>query len=97
MNAFIGGYWQLSHWKKQLDRKPHKLRPRSGPGCHPCTLAASLVFISALLALPCLQADSMSLARVADPVIITGQELEPVLGSEIRKIRVFAFDREKGV
>ena len=95
MNAFIGGYWQLSHWKKQLDRKPHKLRPRSGPGCHPCALAASLVFISALLALPCLQADSMSLARVADPVIISGQELEPVLGSEIRKIRVFAFDRGK--
>ncbi len=37
----------------------------------------------------------MSLLRVADPVIITGRELEPVLGSEIGKIRLFAFEGVK--
>jgi hypothetical protein len=95
MNAFITVHWQLSHLKKQLDRKLHNVRLRNRPGCHPCVLAAGLIFISALLASPSLQADSMSLARVADPVIITGQELGPVLGSEIGKIRLFAFDGVK--
>ena len=95
MNAFISVYWQLSHWKKQLDQKPHKLCPRRRQRCHCCALAAGLVFIGALLALPRLHADSMSLARVADPVIITGQELAPVLGSEIGNIRLFAFDGVK--
>jgi len=37
----------------------------------------------------------MSLLRVADPVIISGQGLEPVLGSEIGKIRLFAFAGQK--
>ncbi|MGI9321653.1 MAG: hypothetical protein ACR2O5_09595, partial [Thiogranum sp.] len=92
MNALISVHWPLSHWKMQLDRKAHKLRPRCRPGCYPGALAAGLVFIGALLVLPRLHADSMSLLRVADPVIITGQELQSVLGGEIGKIRLFAFE-----
>ena len=92
MNALISVHWPLSHWKMQLDQKAHKLRPRCRPGFYPGALAVGLVFIGALLFLPRLHADSMSLLRVADPVIITGQELQSVLGSEIGKIRLFAFE-----
>jgi len=92
MNVFITLYWQLSRWNKQLDRKADNDRPRRRPGRRCCALAAGFMFTSALLALPALQADSMSLARVADPVIISGQALQPVVGSEIGKIRLFAFD-----
>jgi hypothetical protein len=37
----------------------------------------------------------MSLLRVADPVIITGQALGPVVGREIGKIRLFAIEGQK--
>jgi hypothetical protein len=92
VNAFIALYRHLGHWKKQVDWKPDNVDPGRRPGCRCCVLAAGFVFVGALLFLPFLQAGSMSLARVADPVIITGQELGPVLGSDIGKIRLFAFD-----
>lgn len=91
MSVFIRVYWQFHRWKKRLGLNTNRTDPRQRSGCHYRVLAAGLVFISALFTLPCLKADSMSLARVADPVIIVGQELEPVLGSEIGKIRLFAF------
>jgi hypothetical protein len=79
--------------KRNLDRKQRSIRrPLSRPGCHARSLAAALVLLGPLLAVPPLQADSMSLARVADPVIITGQDMKPVLGDEIEKMRLFAFD-----
>ena len=83
MSVFIRVYWQFHRWKKRLGLNTNRTDPRQRSGCHHRVLAAGLVFISALFTLPCLEADSMSLARVADPVIIVGQELEPVLGSEI--------------
>ena len=60
-----------------------------------CVLLAACVFICVSLTSPVLSADSLSLRRVADPVIITGQELPPLVGTEIGKLRLFSFDGPK--
>ena len=92
MRGFVILYLQLKqHWTRQLDRLMGGSCTRHRPRRQFRVLVAALVFSIAPLAEPAPRDDSMSLTRVADPVIITGQELASVLGSEIGKIRLFVF------
>ena len=92
MHLFISLYEQLNRCNKQFDPQADNVHCRCRQAWRSRVLVALSFFSGALFALPALHADSMSLARFADPLIMTGQELQPVVGSEIGKIRLFAFD-----
>lgn len=89
MNVCETPYWLV----KTLDRELHRVRPSwSRRLLHYRASIGAIVFSIAWLVLPSLHANTMALTRVADPVFIDGRELKAIQQSEIRNIRLFAFD-----
>jgi len=85
----------VTQGNRSLDWKHCRIRRAlSGPGRHARLLAVAVVVLVPLWLVPPVQADSMSLTRLADPVIISGKDMEPLLGAEIDGMRLFAFDGE---